>query len=165
MHISQYGFVCPVGFWNEKYLRVKKKLFLEFFLRKNVFQVFVNNSRILSIWQILFLFLFAGFGIHERFLFLFVHKLSPRIYSYSYSKGKITIRWSLDCTAQYWTVLDLTALNCTTTLLWAPILTIGGSVINRGYRTLSIFYFFVKLGLLLYSFSAYICWQLDQLYI
>ena len=34
----------------------------------------MNNSRIVPIWQILFLFLFASFGIHKLFLFLFVQK-------------------------------------------------------------------------------------------
>ena len=29
------------------------------------------------------------FGIHELFLFLFVQKLAPRIYSYSYLRGKL----------------------------------------------------------------------------
>ena len=46
----------------------------------------MNSSRILPIWRILFLFLFASFGIHE--LFLFVQNLAPRIYSYSYSREK-----------------------------------------------------------------------------
>ena len=37
MNISHYGFVCPVNLSNEKYIRVKKKKFLEIFLRdKNV---------------------------------------------------------------------------------------------------------------------------------
>ena len=45
----------------------------------------MNYSQILPIWRILFLFLFTSFGIHELFLFLFVPKLAPQIYSYSYS--------------------------------------------------------------------------------
>ena len=64
-------------------------------MRENLFKVFVNYSQILPIWQILFLFVFASFGIHELFLFLFVQKLAPQIYSYSYLRGKKTIRWSL----------------------------------------------------------------------
>ena len=50
-------------------------------LRKNIFQVFVNNLQILPIWQIVFLILFISFGIHK--LFLFVQKLALRICSYS----------------------------------------------------------------------------------
>jgi len=34
MNISQYGFFCPINFSNEKYIRVKKKKFLEKFLEK-----------------------------------------------------------------------------------------------------------------------------------
>ena len=39
MNISHYGFDCPVIFTNEKFIRVKKKNFLETFLRKNRYQV------------------------------------------------------------------------------------------------------------------------------
>ena len=42
----------------------------------------MNNLQKVPIWQILFLFLFPSFGIHK--LFLFVQKLPPQIYSYSY---------------------------------------------------------------------------------
>ena len=49
----------------------------------------MNNSRILPIWWILFLFLFASFGIHKLFLFLFLQKLAPQIFSYSYSWEKL----------------------------------------------------------------------------
>ena len=86
MHISHYGFVCPVNFSNVKYIWVKKKKFLENKLREKIYQVFVNYSRILPIWQILYLFLFASFGIHELLLFHFVQKLATRIYSYSFSR-------------------------------------------------------------------------------
>ena len=58
-------------------------------MRKKRNHVFVNYLRILPIWRILFLLLFASFGIHELFLFLFVQKLDPRIYSYSYSREKL----------------------------------------------------------------------------
>ena len=34
MNISNYGFVCPEKFSNEKYIRVKKKKFLDFFFQK-----------------------------------------------------------------------------------------------------------------------------------
>ena len=49
----------------------------------------MNYSRILPLWQILFLFLFACFGIHKLFLFLFIQKLAPQIYPYSYLREKI----------------------------------------------------------------------------
>ena len=91
INTSQYGFVCPVKFSNEKYIRIKKKKFLDIFLRKNRYQVFVNYSQILPIWQILFwIFLNSQFipisirtevGSAILFLFLFA--------------GKITNRWSL----------------------------------------------------------------------
>ena len=45
--------------------------------------------RILLMWRILFLFLFASFGINKLFLFLFVQKLATWIYSYSYSRDKL----------------------------------------------------------------------------
>ena len=41
MNISHYGFVCQVNFSNEKYIRVRKKKFLEIFLGKSRYQVFV----------------------------------------------------------------------------------------------------------------------------
>ena len=46
----------------------------------------------------LFLFLFASFGIHELFLFLFVQKLAPQIYSYSYLWEKLLFadHWSVE---------------------------------------------------------------------
>ena len=71
------------------YKSQEKKKFLDICLRKNRYQVFMNYSHILPIWQILFLFLFASFGIHELFLFLFVRKLAPRIYSCSYLREKL----------------------------------------------------------------------------
>ena len=49
----------------------------------------MNYSRILPILRILFLFLFASFGIYELFLFLFVQKFAPQINSYSYSREKL----------------------------------------------------------------------------
>ena len=49
MNISHYDFVCPETFSNEKFIRVKKKKFVEIFLRKNRYQVFVNYLRILPI--------------------------------------------------------------------------------------------------------------------
>ena len=58
-------------------------------MRKNKYQVFVNYLQKLPIWQILFLFLFTSFGIHKLFLSLFVQKLAPRIYSYSYLQEKL----------------------------------------------------------------------------
>ena len=75
-------FFCPVSFSKDKFIRVKKKKLLEKYEREKCFK-FVNNSWILPFWQISFLFLFISFGIHELFLFLFVQKLAPRIYSYS----------------------------------------------------------------------------------
>ena len=83
MNTSHYGFVCPVNLSNEKYIRVKE-FFKDIFLRKNRYEVFENYLQILPIWQILFLFLFASFGIHKLFLFLLVQKLALQIYSYSY---------------------------------------------------------------------------------
>ena len=56
----------------------------------------MTNLQILPIRQILFLFLFASFGIHELFLFLFVQKLAPQIYSYSYLREKYLL-------ADHWT--------------------------------------------------------------
>ena len=91
INISHYVFVCLVNFSNEKYIRVKKKKLLELFLRKNRYQIFVNYSRIPPIWQILFVFLFASYGIHKLFLFLFVQKLAPQIYSYSFLLEKLLI--------------------------------------------------------------------------
>ena len=50
MKISHYGFFCPVNVFNEKYIRVKKKKFLDIILReKNRYQVSVIYSRILPI--------------------------------------------------------------------------------------------------------------------
>ena len=86
MNKSHYGFVCPVHFSIEINIRVRKKINWEFFLRKNRYQVFVPFLKILPIRQIIFQFLFASFGIHKLFLFLFVQKLAPQIYSYSYSQ-------------------------------------------------------------------------------
>ena len=34
MNISHYGFSCPVNFWNEKYIRVKNKKYLDISLKK-----------------------------------------------------------------------------------------------------------------------------------
>ena len=82
--------LCLTGYFsNERYVRVKKENFLEIFSRKNRYQVFVNYLQILPIWLILFLFLLASFGIHKLFLFLFVQKLGPRIYSYSYLRENL----------------------------------------------------------------------------
>ena len=58
-------------------------------MKKKIVQVSVNDLRILSIWQILFLFKFASFENHKLFLILFVQKLTPQIYSYSYLQGKL----------------------------------------------------------------------------
>ena len=49
MNIYHYGFVFPVNFSNEKYIRVKKKKFFDTFLRKNRCQVFANYMQILPI--------------------------------------------------------------------------------------------------------------------
>ena len=55
-----------------------------------------NYLRIVWVWQILFLFLFACFEIYELFLFLFMEILAPQIYSYSYSWEKLLFadHWS-----------------------------------------------------------------------
>ena len=71
MNISHYGFVCPVNFSNEKYIRVKKKKFLDIFLRKNRYQVFVNYSRILP--------------TDEYYSYSYSQVLEFTNYSYSYS--------------------------------------------------------------------------------
>ena len=55
-------------------------------MSKYRYQVFANYLRILPIWRIFFLLLFANFGIHELFLFLFLQNLALQIYSYSKSK-------------------------------------------------------------------------------
>ena len=68
-------------YWKAKTKKIWKQ-FWEFF-----YQVFVNILRILPIWRILFLFLFVSFGTNKLFLFLFVQKLAPQIYSYSYLLG------------------------------------------------------------------------------
>ena len=57
-------------------------------MREKIFQIFMNNLWIVPVWQILFLLLFASFGLHKLFLFLFVQKFAPWIYSYSYSQEK-----------------------------------------------------------------------------
>ena len=49
MHISHYGFVCPVRFSNEKYIRERKKRNSNRIIEKKILQVFVNNSQILPI--------------------------------------------------------------------------------------------------------------------
>ena len=49
----------------------------------------MKYPQILPIWQILFLFLLMTFGIHKLFLFIFVQKLAPPIYSYSYLREKL----------------------------------------------------------------------------
>ena len=79
----------PDKFFKWKIYKSHEKDFFLICLQKNRYQVFVNCSPILPIWWILFLFLFASFGIHKLFLFLFVQKLAPRIYSYSYSREKL----------------------------------------------------------------------------
>ena len=47
-------FFGPLNFSKKKYIRVKKKKWLEN-MREKIFKVFMNNSRILPIWQILLL--------------------------------------------------------------------------------------------------------------
>ena len=53
MNISHYGFVCQVNFSNEKYIRVKKKKFLDiFFEKKNISgicELFANISHMTNI--------------------------------------------------------------------------------------------------------------------
>ena len=63
--------------------------------------------QILTIWRILFLFLFASFGVHKIFLFLFVQKLDPQIYSYSYLQEKLLFadHWNINSN-QYWIPLS-----------------------------------------------------------
>ena len=78
-----------------KYFKLKiyksqeKEIFRHYLKKKYIYQVFVNYSWILPIWQILFLFLFASFGVRKLFLFLFVQKLAPQNYSYSYLREKL----------------------------------------------------------------------------
>ena len=79
--------MCPVNFSNEKYIREKWNKKLDIFLWKKRYQVFVNYSLILPIWQILFL--FSCFWINKLFLFLFVQKFASQIYSYSNLRGKL----------------------------------------------------------------------------
>ena len=66
-----------------------RNFFLDIFVRKKHIPVFVNYLIILPIWQILFLFLFACFGFHELFLFLFIQKLASQTCSYSYLREKL----------------------------------------------------------------------------
>ena len=40
LHISHYGFVCPVSFSNKKYIRVKKKKVLE--KKENIYSSDIN---------------------------------------------------------------------------------------------------------------------------
>ena len=127
MNISPYGFVCQVNFLYEKYIRVKKKKFLYILLRKNSYQVFMNYSRILPIWWILFLFLFASFGIHKLFLFLFIQKFAPRIYSYSYSLEKLL--FPDHCQRIFLGVWGITALN------WLEYCSSGSVFLHRIYIT------------------------------
>ena len=51
--------------------------------------VFVINSHILSISQILFLFQLECYEIYKLFLFIFIKMLAMHIYSYSYLRDKI----------------------------------------------------------------------------
>ena len=73
--------LCLLGkFFKWKIYKSQEKEIFRHFFEKNRYQVFMNYLRILPIWQILFLFLFASFGIHKLFLFLFVQNLAPQIY-------------------------------------------------------------------------------------
>ena len=54
MNISHYGFVCPVNLSNEKYIRVKKKKFLEIFFERQKCQVFMNYSQICVLFRSLY---------------------------------------------------------------------------------------------------------------
>ena len=52
MNISHYGFVGPVNFSNEKYIRVKKKKCLDILLRKKISgiqELFANSSHLTNI--------------------------------------------------------------------------------------------------------------------
>ena len=53
MNISHYGFVCPVNFSNEKYIRVTKKKLLDIFLRQKLIsgirELFANTSYLTKI--------------------------------------------------------------------------------------------------------------------
>ena len=55
----------------------------------------MNYLRILPTWQILFLFLFASFGIHKLFLFPFYWSWVRESIPLFLFAEKITIRWSL----------------------------------------------------------------------
>ena len=43
MHISHYGFVCPVGFSNEQYIGIKKKKFKKKF-REKIYLIFLAKN-------------------------------------------------------------------------------------------------------------------------
>ena len=72
MHISHYGFVCPVNFSNEKYIRVKKKKFLDIILREKV--------DIRSLWIIC-----EYFPSDKYYSYSYSQVLEFTNYSYSYS--------------------------------------------------------------------------------
>ena len=104
---SNYGFVCQVSFSNDKYIQVKKKKLWEKKSEKGIHQLFVNNLQILSIRQILFLFRFSNVKIHKLLIFLFVEKLPPPIYSYSYcGLMKLFLKWSIKVDMIIWFLLD-----------------------------------------------------------
>ena len=94
MNISLYGFVCSVNFSNQRYIRVKKKKFLDIFLRKNMIsgirELFGNTSHLTNIipipipirkfWNSLTIPtpIRAEFGSGNLFLFLFAQKITIR---------------------------------------------------------------------------------------
>ena len=92
MHISHYGFVCPVNFSNENYIRVKKKKFLDIFLRKKkkfgIRELFANTSHLTNIipipirkfWnsQTIPIPIHTEVGSANLFLFLFAGKITIR---------------------------------------------------------------------------------------
>ena len=87
MKISHYGFVCQVSFSNDNLYESRKRN-IEKIKGGKIFQVFVKNSQIFPVPQILFLFLFACFEFQKLFLFLFEEKLFSQINSYFYSRKK-----------------------------------------------------------------------------
>ena len=82
MVISHCGFVGHVSFSNDKYIiyMSQKENYEKKEKEKSISRI-CDTKRILPIWLICLL-LFASLEIHVVFLFLFVQKLAPRIYSY-----------------------------------------------------------------------------------
>ena len=111
---KEYSYIslwlCLLGkFFKWKIYKSQEKEIFRQFLREKRYHVFVNYSWILPIGRILMLFLLACFGIHELFLFLFVQKLAPQIYSYFYLQEKLLFAdhlfWFQICFRnQFWTL-------------------------------------------------------------